>query len=77
MALEAYLNKNSDVIYKSVDPCNAFSTSNQLFLKVTEDFAPLKSVDRKQKIPKWFDRLKNLRQKKNHAYYKCKENKKI
>ena len=64
MALEAHLNKNSGIIYKSVDPCNAFSKFNQLFLKVTEDFAPLKSVDNKQKIPKWFDnRLKNLRQK--------------
>ena len=73
MALEAHLNKNSDTIYKSVDPCNAFSTFNQLFLKVTEDFAPLKSVDNKQKVPKWFDnRLKNLRQKRSHAYYKYK-----
>ena len=76
MSLEAHLNKNSDIIYKSVDPCNAFSTFKQLFLKVTEDFAPLKSVDNKQKVPKWFDnRLKNLRQKRNHAYYKYKENK--
>ena len=24
MALEAHLNKNSGIIYKSVDPCNAF-----------------------------------------------------
>ena len=40
MALEAYL--NSEIIYKSVNPCNGFSTFNQLFLKVTEDFAPLK-----------------------------------
>ena len=24
MALKGYLNKNSDIIYKSVDPCNAF-----------------------------------------------------
>ena len=47
MTLEAHLNKNSGIIYKSVDPCNAFSTFNQLFLKVTEDFAPLKSVDKK------------------------------
>ena len=28
MALEANLNKNSGIIYKSVDPCNAFSTFN-------------------------------------------------
>ena len=29
-------------------------------MQVTEDFAPLKSVDNKQKIPKWFhSRLKN------------------
>ena len=55
VALEAHLNKNSGIIYKSVDPCNAVSTFNQLFLKVTEDFAPLKSVDNKQKVPKWFD----------------------
>ena len=49
---------------------------NKLLLKVTEDFAPLKSVDNKQEVPKWFDnRLKNLRQKRNHAYYKHKENK--
>ena len=76
MALEAYLNKNSDIIYKSFDPCDAFSTFNQLFLKMTENFAPLKSVDNKQKIPKWFDnRLKNLRQKRNHTYYKYRENK--
>ena len=76
IALEAYLNKNSDIIYKRVDPCNAFSTFNQLFLKVTEDFAPLKSGKNKQKVPKSFDnRLKILRQKRNHAYYKYKENK--
>ena len=43
---------------------------------MTEDFAPLKSVDNKQKVPKWFDnRLKNLRQKRNHDYYKYKGNK--
>ena len=50
MALEAYLIKNSDILYESVDTCNAFSTFNQFFLKVTEDFAPLKSVDNIQKV---------------------------
>ena len=39
MTLEAHLNKNSGIIYKIVDPCNAFSTFNQPFLKVTEEFA--------------------------------------
>ena len=53
-----------------------FSTFNQLLIKVTQHFAPLKSVGNKQKVPKWFDnRLKNLHQKRNHAYYKYKENK--
>ena len=59
-----------------VDPCNAFFSFNQIFLRVTEDFAPLKSVDCKQKVPKWFDsRLKNLREKRNQSYNKYKENK--
>ena len=61
MSFEAHLNKNSDLIFQSVDLCNVFSTFNQLILKVTEDFAPLKIVDRKQKVLKQFDkRLKKL-----------------
>ena len=64
MALEAHLNKNSELIL-CVNLINAFSSFNQIFLHLTEDFAPLKSGDSKHKVPKWFDiRLKNLREKK-------------
>ena len=45
MALEAHLDKNSDIIYKSVDPYNAVSTFNQLFLKVKQDFSPFKITE--------------------------------
>ena len=53
-----------------------FSKFNNLFLEITNKYAPLKCLDdKKSKVPQWFtNTLKNLRLKKNKAHRSMKQN---
>ena len=68
--------RNRCHFFESENTNELFNKFNNLFLEITNKYAPLKCLDdKKSKVPKWFtNTLKNLRLKKNKAHRSMKQN---
>ena len=73
--LNQHLENNERSIFSQSNVNEAFDIFNRIFLEVTNVYAPMTISKMKSKCPQWFfNKLKNLKTKRNKAHRKWKKN---